>query len=140
MAENNGKPWDDRQDRALLQCYEEDLTNDEIGQRMGRTEYAIYCRLKYLGVNPDDCNTKTIKPENSAKEPIMKNRTVSTKTFVGDVDASTLSVEQLLDVIEQEQSFIERLAKLPSSAAKNKLLDRHSGNLQALNKILEGLL
>ena len=132
MTTNSGNPWCDKQDTALSQRHHEGLSYAEIAERMGRTPYAIECRLKYLGYNLERASTET----NTAEEPKMKNRTVTTKTFVGSADASTLSLEQLLEVIEQEEAFIKRLRGISVSEAREKLIKKHADNLVKLEGLL----
>lgn len=74
------------------------------------------------------------------KEAPMKNLTVSTLTLVGDRDASTLSQEELLEAIEQQDNLLERLGKLTQSNAIKKLIAKHTANLKALHTLLENTL
>lgn len=141
----HGQPWSAEDSYELRNLWLQGCTWEFLSKRLGRTEYACYCKLKALGHSPDDPREapsvnicKEIKLPKQ-KEPIMKNRTVVTKTFVGETDASSLGLDQMLEVIEQEQAFIDRLSKLPKSDAVAKLLDKHNSNLEALNSLLGNL-
>lgn len=136
LPPRNGLPWTVSETTTLDELYSEGMSNSEIASRLGRTEYAIHCKLKSIGLDPEDCNT----PKQKIKEqPKMKNRTVTTKTFVGNTDASTLSVEDLLDLMEQEQGFIEKIGKLSQSTATTKLINKHLTNYKSLEKLLGDL-
>lgn len=141
----HGQPWTRGDEQDLKSWWSQGCSWEFLASRLGRTEYACYCKLKALGKEPDDPREafydqpcKEIKLPKQ-KEPIMKNRTVATKTFVGETDASNLDLDQMLEVIEQEQAFIDRLSKLPKSDAVAKLLDKHNSNLKALNDLLGNL-
>jgi len=139
----NGLPWSSADVLRLTHHYYEDCTNAYIARALERTEYAIHCKLKSLGLNPSDVNTPTIKPiavPTIIKKETIVNRTVTVKTFIGNKPASNFDVEAILTAIENEDDFIARLRKISTSAAVDKLITKHLNNLQCLNGVLEGKL
>jgi hypothetical protein len=135
LPAKNGHSWSVDDVNTLTDMYYDNKPNHKIADVLERTSYAIQCKLKSLGLDHTDCDTPTTKQE----RPTMKNCTVTTKTFVGNTDASTLDVEQLLDLMEQEQGFIEKIGKLSQSPATTKLINKHLDNYKALEKLLGGL-
>lgn len=141
MACNSGKPWSSAQDVHLARQYiaAENKTTafdyDKVGEAMGRTAFAIECRIKYLNANG---LIEQIKNETQKETKTMSNNNiVTTKTFIGNRDASTVSIEEILTAIEQEERFIERLDKIRSSDAIDKLKAKHTANVQALLDVLD---
>lgn len=136
----NGQPWSLSHIDRLREMHTKDLTNSDMAWRLERTEYAVYCKLKALGLNPDDCNTTPKLTTPTPKKETTMNRTVTVKTFIGNQPASSFNVEAILSAIEKEDKFIARLRKISTSTAVDKLISKHNGNLQALNAVLEGKL
>jgi len=77
--------------------------------------------------NPELFNHKQEKPMNT---------TVTTKTYIGSRLASDHSIEEVLDIIDRENTLIERLTKLSSTDSIQGLVDKHKNNLKALEGVL----
>lgn len=163
MPNNSGKSWSASAHEEMIRLYRLGNTVDYIARQLGRTRTAIEMRLERAG-EMTRCNRPTkpwdepIPPQRLSltphynpcseipipeplpeppKEDTMIDRTVTTKTYVGPIDAATMSADSLITTIEQEQGFIERIAALPMSKARTKLLEKHKANLAALNELLE---
>ena len=135
MPINSGKPWALNQDEQLARAVAGKANPDieNIAKNMGRTYQSILCRIDLLTNNGF---IKNILNEKQTKEATPMNNTVTTKTFVGNKEASELSAEQLLTAIEQEESFIARLSKLKCTAKIASLIHKHSKNSAALVDLL----
>ena len=134
LPRKNGQPWTGVDTQHLRDMYVRKYPNDLIAASLERTPYAIHCKLKSLGLDTEDCNTIPKQP--TKEQPLMENRTVTTKTFVGNTDAATLSVEQLLSLMEQERGFIDRLSSLSKSTVIGKLVAKHENNYKQLESLL----
>ena len=152
-AYRTGETWSGRESQLVLAKFKQGRSIEKIARDVGRTELAIKCRLQAMGEDTDKSAYDkqpiastlgelgpTVLTGPSTEEQLMQNRTVTTKTFVGNIDASSLNTEQLIEVIEKEQEFIDRIVKLPASTARVSLLEKHKGNLEELNKLLEASL
>jgi hypothetical protein len=64
------------------------------------------------------------------------NTTVTTKTYIGSRLASGHSIEEVLDIIDRENKLIDRLTKLTKTDSIQKLIDKHSVNIQKLEEVL----
>lgn len=48
----HGQPWSAQEDATLRSCSRNLMTLEEIARILGRSEYAVYCRLEDSGVDP----------------------------------------------------------------------------------------
>ena len=64
------------------------------------------------------------------------NTTVTTKTYIGSRLASAYSIEEVLDIIDRENKLIDRLTKLTKTDSIQRLIDKHSVNVQKLEEVL----
>ena len=121
---NAGKPWGYPDRDLLITMSRKGDTTALMASTLGRSEHAIKCKLESLNL-PTQINVEEKK--------IMKNNAVSIKIFVGEREASKLGVEELIDIIDQEETFIKRLKPLAGkSTAIAKLLIKHESNITEL--------
>lgn len=167
MTNNAGQPWLPAADDKLVRMCKEGESEVYMAQQLGRTVGSIQARLekthnlfsyehlksvgwldehiytsygiKAPGGKLPEPPTPTMLPMGGGKTTLENtmNTTVTTKTYIGNREASDLSVEEVVTIIEQEQAFIERLIKLTMSDARDKLIKKHKKNLVLLEKVLE---
>lgn len=140
MTSKAGMPWTRRDNDLVIVMYRDRLGLTAIAEKLERTEHAIHCKLKSLAKMGMVIYKAPAEPGMTFITPIKKelpmNNTVTTKTFVGNKDASELSAEQLLTAIEQEESFIARLSKLKNTSKIDALIEKHTNNSAALVNLL----
>lgn len=159
MNARSGEKWSREEEDDLLASVEELLELEDIAAFHERTTFAIVKRMEYLvkkrqlsyetyaAYKLSDCNGLWIHDalqelRNPEQEPLPKekqtmNTTVTQKTFIGERPAQEFTVEELLDVIEKQSQFIERLEAIKSTATVKKLIAKHQTNIDALVEVLE---
>lgn len=138
--ENAGMPWKTSEDDHLLFLFKQGRTVGHMANVFRRSVGAIRARLERLGVEQVHPQTNNFE---EMKEPKMRqNNLVTMRVMVGNTDASTLTCEELIDIIETEDNYSKRLTQLCDrfgslrSEAINKLLLKHEENKDALLKVL----
>lgn len=105
--------------------------------------------LSALYPDPDNVNPNpTVIEGNDAspkkRESVMsdiKRNMVTTRLYVGNQEASSLSSDQLLNAIKQENEFIETLDSLKhKTKVTEKLQAKHAANIDLLSNLLDAAL
>lgn len=144
MAINAGLPWSQKDMDTLDHMWQDGLSKESIAKMLGRTTHAIKVRLEVLGYYANsgsilDSEKKTKQFTAQYNQPMKEapmNTTVTTKTYIGSRLASDHSIEEVLDIIDRENKLIDRLTKLSSTDSIQRLIDKHSVNVQKLEEVL----
>jgi hypothetical protein len=122
---NHGKTWTEEEHEACLRMFHyQNKTYAEIAEKLGRSEFAIECRI--ANATPLATNRATIEESNMIK--------IETKTFVNGTDIATLSREQLFALIAKEELAMDKTLALRNKpdAVKTELFERQS----VINKLV----
>lgn len=142
---NSSRPWMAWEDERLVALYSYSATLSDIARRLGRTEFAIECRLRQLEGRPPPSTTDTKKQTEKLteqtepkKETEMKLFKVEKVTKVNGYEVQTLSDDTLICYIrdlEQQVSDLEKV-KVASEAIHAKI-DELKQNAKDIAAILD---
>jgi hypothetical protein len=144
MASNAGAAWSQTDLVILDRMWQDGLSKESIAKMLGRTTSAIKVRLEVLGYYAAsgtilDSEKEPRQFTAQYNQPIKKkpmNTTVTTKTYIGSRLASDHSIEEVLDIIDRENNLLDRLTKLSTTDNIQRLIDKHSVNIQKLEEVL----
>ncbi len=99
---NHGKEWNKEDDKTLLYYKNQGYINEQIAHYMGRTEYAIECRLKYLKEREKEMPRPFINKENAKKyltilQAYTKGETIEVLNNGTWHSLSALTLSELID-------------------------------------------
>lgn len=99
---NHGKEWNKEDDKTLLYYKNQGYINEQIAHYMGRTEYAIECRLKYLKEREKEMPRPFINKENAKKyltilQAYTKGKTIEVLNNGTWHSLSALTLSELID-------------------------------------------
>lgn len=146
-GDNHGMPWDKEHKRQVAQMDNAGYSNHDIAQHMGRTVRAIECQLETICFNHEyNAFVATPPTTTQIKETTTMSHTTRddlvtiqpARTMIGNTPADNRSVEDILDAIEREESYVARLETFKcKSEAITKLITKHALNIDALVKIID---
>lgn len=123
-----GQSWTQEEKIQLKHMYDNNCSVPSMASQMDRSNFAIECAIDLFDTQPQQESTTMSH----------SNNLVTTETKIGTRLASDMSVEEILDAIEREEQYIERLTGFKTqSQAITKLLKRHIENVEALVTIID---
>ena len=102
MPINHGKEWNKEDDKAILYYKKQGYIIQQIAHYMGRTEFAIECRLKYLKEREKEMPRPFINKENAKKyltilQAYTKGETIEVLNNGTWHSLSALTLSELID-------------------------------------------
>ena len=140
MAARSGVRWEMWEDTEVESLFRNGYNLENIAALIKRTEKAVFLRLRDIhGLIPPDVSLVDDYKRalvNTTEENKVEDRTVKQVTYVGNKKAEDFSIEELLTIIEEQESFASRLEKLKRTEAIANLIQKHRVNIEELTKLV----